>query len=59
MDGFIGLLLRAVDFFEDDLRLGDRELVIFAAHRLDEDGEVKLAAAANAGCVVAEVFLDF
>ena len=37
----------AVAFGDDDLRLGDRELVAFAAHRLDEDREMQFAAAAH------------
>ena len=35
----------AVDLAEDDLGLGDRQLVPFAAHVLDEDRQVQLAAA--------------
>src|SRR5580700_7185914 len=35
----------AVDFFRDDLGTADHELITFAAHHLDEDGELELAAA--------------
>ncbi len=37
----------ALGVVEDDLGAGDRELVALAAHGLDEDGEVQLAAAAD------------
>ena len=50
--------LLAVAFGDDDLRLADGELVAFAAHRLDEDREVQLAAAADLERVGAVGLLD-
>src|SRR5439155_17644206 len=41
------LLRLAVDFLQDHLRPRDLELVTLAPHRLDEDREVQLAAAAH------------
>jgi len=41
----------AVDRPGDDLRFGDLHLVALTAHRLDEDGELQLAAAADLGAV--------
>ncbi len=46
-------------YFNDDLRLGDGEFVIFAAHRFDEDGEMQFSASADAGGIIAEVLFDF
>ncbi len=37
----------AVALGDDDLRLGDGQLVAFAAHRFDQDREMQLAAAAD------------
>ena len=42
------VVLPFVVVLEDDLRLADAQLVAFAAHRLDEHGEVELAAARDA-----------
>ena len=42
-----GSHLLAVAFRDDDLRLGDRELVAFATHRLDQDRKMQLAAPAD------------
>ena len=41
------LVLLTVALGDDDLRLADRELVAFAAHRFDEDRKMQLAAAAH------------
>ncbi len=43
-----GLLLHSVDFFHDHFGVRERELVALAAHGLDEDRELELAAAENA-----------
>src|SRR5436190_7069018 len=43
----VRLLRLAVDFLQDHLRPRDLELVTLAPHRLDEDREVQLAAAAH------------
>ena len=44
-DALDGLVQDAVDLARDDLRLADRQLEALAAHLLDEDGELELAAA--------------
>src|SRR5699024_10547562 len=46
-----GLLALAVDFSDDDLRTGDAELIAFAAHILDQDGEMQLTAPGDAQLV--------
>ncbi len=54
MGHFIGSCSDAIDFFDDDLRFGDGEFIVFAAHRFDEDGEVKFASSADADRIVAD-----
>ena len=44
---FPGLAAHAVDVLLDDLRPRHRQLVAFAAHVLDQDGQVQLAAAGD------------
>ncbi len=44
---FDRLALLSVNLLVDNLRLAHLQFVTFAAHRFDEDGEVKHAAAAN------------
>ena len=39
------LVAHAVDVVEDDARLRDGQLVAFAAHVLEQDGQVQFAAA--------------
>jgi hypothetical protein len=53
------LELHAVLLLDDDLRLGDRELVALAAHVLEQDGDVELAAAVDLEAVrLGEVDLE-
>ena len=35
----------------NDLRLRNSELIAFAAHRLDQDGQVQLSSSGNAECI--------
>jgi hypothetical protein len=50
-DALHGLVQDALDLARDDLRLADGELEALAAHLLDEDGELQLAAALHLPCV--------
>ncbi len=53
-----GLHELAVDFPGDDFRAADHELKAFAAHHLDEDGELELAAAEDLKAVGAAGLFD-
>ena len=44
---FEGLTELAVDFLDDNLRLGDRHFIAFAAHGFDQDPKMQLAAAGH------------
>ena len=44
-----GSCIDAVDLLDDDLGLADGELVAFASHGFDQDGQVQQAAAGDAG----------
>ena len=56
---FIRLLNAPIVLFENDLRLGDGEFIIFAAHRFDEDGEVEFATAADTSGIIAVTLFNF
>jgi hypothetical protein len=43
-DLFIGFLLYTVNFANNDLRPGNTEFIAFAAHVLDENGQMQLTA---------------
>ena len=51
-----GFVLDAVDFFHDDFGPRHAQFVAFAAHLLDEDGQVQFAPAGHAEAFAAQIF---